>query len=102
MANSEEVNSYSVAQSVLKLRVGVIFLILFWLPFWLLEPLLSAVLGINTASGRHKLLVIVIIIQTIFGIVGLLLVGKQTIRLLKHTTKRHVIKTLWRMLIHGR
>lgn len=97
MANSEESK-----RTALKLRIGIVFIILFWLPAWLLAPSIAELLGdANNAAARHTILVVILLVQTAFGIIGLLLVSREILSLLKKVPRKKIPKTMWRILKTG-
>ena len=62
---------------------------------------LDELLGITSSQGKHQLLIAVMLIQTVFGILGALIVGKQIMQLMRKIPKRKVLPVMWRMMIHG-
>ncbi len=91
------------AQSGARLRVGVFFILLWWLPVWLLAPLISEALGnANNSSAQHKVLVVLLVVQTIFGGIGLIVAGREVFSVLKSVPRRKVLPTIWRLLLSGK
>lgn len=87
--------------SATKLRLGVIFLFLWWIPFWLAAPGLNKLLGITSPEGQHMLLLFILGLQTIFFFLGLLMCGRQTVNMARKAPKKQVPKLFWRTLRHG-
>jgi len=84
--------------SVLRLRVGVVLIAIFWIPIWLLAPVLAHLLDRPAASVT----VVIALIQTVLGVIGVLLAGRPTLTLVRHTGWRAVPKTIWRVLWTGK
>src|SRR6185369_2831415 len=84
-----------------RLRLGVVFIILFWLPIWLLTPVIYGLFGVDSPEARHQIVLGILIIQTICGILGALIVGRQVMQLVHQVPKRKVLPIMWRVLIHG-
>jgi hypothetical protein len=87
--------------SVLRLRIGILFFILWWIPIYLTLPYLDRKL--DATSNRSKAVVAVCIItaQTILGIIGLILVGKLFALILKDIKPRKLPAAMWHILISG-
>ncbi len=86
-----------------RLRIGMIFIIIWWLPIWLLSPLISWLLGDSgDVSASHAVFVVIIAIQTIFGLLGMFIVGRTLVALMKQLPRRQVPKVMWRVLISGK
>lgn len=86
-----------------RLRLGVVFILLWWIPIWLISPLISEALGYsNNPSASHKVLVALLIIQSIFGIVGILIAGRVVVAQVKHTPYKKVPGAMWRIIWSGK
>lgn len=83
--------------SVFRLRVGIILFILWWFPIWIIVPIVKDF----TPFKVRFIFVCVALIQTIFGIVGAFLAGREAIGIIKKTPIRKSIKTIWSIFIHG-
>lgn len=90
----------STRTSIFRLRLGVVLLFMWWLPFWIVTPAISDIFGI-TPNGKHRLLIDVIIVQTILGIMGGVVAGREAISIVKHTSFKRVPKTIYRALRYG-
>lgn len=88
--------------SATKLRLGVVFLILWWVPFWVAAPAIDKIFGIDSEQGKHALVVFILALQTIFFFLGLLMCGRQTVNLARKSPKRQVPKMFWQTLVHGK
>ena len=85
-----------------RLRVGVVFFILFWIPFWLLSPIIIRLLGDkNDPQAQHTIFIVVITIQTIFGIIGVIIAGKEVLKIFRHTSYKKAPKVIWHLLKSG-
>jgi hypothetical protein len=87
-----------ISVSIIRLRLGVILFILWWIPIWLFAPFAARLSG-NTLT--HAVIVMACA-QTIIGLVGLFLVGKQVARLVQHTSYRKLPSLIWNLFWRGR
>lgn len=87
--------------SATRVRLGAVLLVLWWLPFWAATPWIADKLNIQGDSAQHTLFIVILIVQTLIGFVGLFLAGGEIAKLVRNSPKREVPKTLWHMLIHG-
>ena len=76
-------------------------LFLWWIPFWLAEPVFAALFGVTTAQGKHRLLIAILIVQTVVGLVGLLMAGWQIAAVVRQVSFRKTPGVVWRIIIHG-
>ena len=83
--------------SVFRLRLGVALIGIWWIPIWLLAPLIAHLLGLPVGSVT----IAVAIVQTIIGLIGVLLAGRQAAKIVRHTGFRAVPKKIWRVLWTG-
>jgi hypothetical protein len=88
--------------SPFRLRLGIVFLVIFWFPVWLAEPAISKILGVKSASGHTVILISIIIFQGLCLIIGVIIVGRSVVTIVKTPPKRKVIVRLWNILIHGK
>ncbi len=87
--------------SVTRLRIGVILFVLFWLPAYLLAPVVAAAFGYpKDAEAIFKITVVIMGIQTALGIIGFLFAGKQVMTL-RHVPRKQIPKTVWHLFWHG-
>ena len=84
--------------SVFRLRVGIVLIGIFWIPIWLLAPLVARL--INQPVGSVTLAIA--IVQTIIGVIGVLIAGRQTLTIVRHTGWRAVPGTIWRVVWTGK
>lgn len=88
--------------SAYRLRLGVVLLALFWIPFWLLEPFFAQILGIDSADGKAQLTAFIMGIQGVLGLLGLLIAGKQTLLLVRNSPYKKMPGKVWRVLVSGK
>ncbi len=87
--------------SVFRLRTGVVLFCLWWLPAYLLAPVLAELLGSGTdASSILRLTICIMIAQTVIGLIGVLFAGKEIMRL-RHIPYKKLPKTVWRLFWRG-
>ncbi|NBU34488.1 hypothetical protein EB118_05090 [bacterium] len=80
-----------------RLRVGIFLILLWWLPLWLFAPFIANKVGAKTSTVT----ITVVILQTIIGIIGVYVAGKQTAEIIKSTPKKHVLSKIWQIILHG-
>jgi uncharacterized oligopeptide transporter (OPT) family protein len=85
----------------MRLRIGIGLIILWWLPFWALGPYLARLLGYSSSHAAAVATTMIVIIQTIIGILGMFLVGKQVSGLVKGSPKRQVLPKIWHIFRYG-
>jgi hypothetical protein len=95
----------SAGPSRLRLRAGV-FLILLWIvPFWALAPYIAHSLsGLSNPPSVAAVTTIIVVVQTIIGLLGFWVAGVAVKSINKGSTMRHALWALWAiwsMLIHG-
>ncbi len=87
--------------SVFRLRIGIVLLMLWMLPFWWFGPGIAEFLGINTPKGVSTVTFIIVAIQTVIGIIGAVIAGKEVTGIVKGTKVRKMPKKVWRILRSG-
>jgi hypothetical protein len=99
---SADEGTKSVGLSPLRLRVGV-FLILLWIvPFWLLaEPIAHSLSGLSNPPSVAAVTTAIVVVQTIFGLLGFWVAGTEVKSIIKGSTMRHALGAIWSILIHG-
>jgi hypothetical protein len=88
--------------STTKLRVGILLFVIWWIPIYLTVPLVVGALG--DAGNAHATKVVTISIiaaQSLIGLAGLLLLGKQLTLTLKRVPFKKMPRALWRALKSG-
>jgi hypothetical protein len=84
--------------SVFRLRLGVLLVGIWWIPIWLLAPIIAHVTGGPVGSVT----ITVAIVQTVIGLIGVLIAGRQALKIVRHTGWRAVPRKIWRALWTGR
>jgi hypothetical protein len=87
-----------VSVSVRRLRLGIVLFLLWWLPIWLLAPFVAR---FSNNSVGH-ITVVIAIVQTVLGVLGLVMVGKQVAKLLRHTAMKKLPKVVWHLFWSGK
>ena len=101
-ASSTTEGSKSAGPSSLRLRVGVLLVLLWMLPFWLLAPAIAhALSGGSNSPSVATVTTTIIVVQNLIGLVGLWVAGTQVKSIIKGSTKRHAIAAIWSILLHG-
>src|SRR5207344_481846 len=92
----------SAGRSPLRLRVGV-FLILLWLvPFWALAPYIAHSLsGLSNPPSVAAVTTAIVVMQTIIGLLGSWVAGTEVKAIIKGSTKRRAVATIWFIFLHG-
>ena len=100
--SSKTKDTKSAGPSPLRLRVGV-FLILLWvLPFWAFAPYIANSLsGLSNPPSVAAVTTIIVVVQTILGLLGFWVAGAAVKSIIKGSTMRHALGAIWSMLIHG-
>ena len=84
--------------SVFRLRLGVALIGIWWIPIWLLAPLVAHFADQPTGSVT----IAIAIVQTIIGLIGVLIAGRQAAKIVRHTGFRAVPTKIWHVLWTGR
>ena len=85
-----------------RLRLGVLLIILSWFPFaQILISVLRSHGQLTSDSSATTLRLVIWGIQVVVGLVGVLLVGKVTIKEAKRTGWRHTPRHLWDLFWRG-
>jgi hypothetical protein len=84
--------------SVFRLRLGLLLIGIWWIPIWLLAPLVSHL--VDQPVGT--ITIVIAIVQTIIGLIGALLAGRQAAKIVRHTGFRAVPRKIWRVLWTGK
>lgn len=83
-----------------RLRVGVVLLLIWFIPFWALAPWIAKTLGWSDHAAAELGLAISIC-QTLIGIVGAFTAGKAATALVKGTPFKKVPARAWRIIWTG-
>jgi hypothetical protein len=84
--------------SVFRLRLGLVLIGIWWIPIWLLAPLVAHLVDGPVGSVT----IAIAIAQTIIGVIGALLAGRQAAKIVRHTGFRAVPGKIWHILWKGR
>jgi hypothetical protein len=84
--------------SVFRLRLGLLLIAIWWIPIWLLAPIIAHVTGGPVGSVT----IAVAIVQTVIGLFGVLIAGRQAAKIVRHTGWRAVPRKIWHVLWTGR
>jgi hypothetical protein len=88
--------------SVLRVRIGILLFLLWWLPVYLLAPAIADLIG--TSSDAHLVRTVTIwlvCIQTVIGLIGLYLAGTQLFATLGKVRRRRVLVVAWHIVWTG-
>lgn len=92
----------SVGPSPLRLRVGVLLIILWWLPFWALAPVVANSLsGLSKPPSVAAVTTTIVIVQTMIGLLGSWVAGTEVKSIIKGSTKKQALRAIWSMFVHG-
>jgi hypothetical protein len=92
----------SAAMSPLRLRVGVLLILLWIVPIWALAPAIAHSLsGISNPPSVAAVTTTIVVMQTIVGLLGFWVAGTQVKSIIKGSTKRHAFGAIWSILLHG-
>ncbi|MHB8792141.1 MAG: hypothetical protein ACYC6O_02200 [Thermoleophilia bacterium] len=85
-----------------RLRLGVLLLLMWFLPFWLLSPYIASLIDpADEESLTFTITVVIMTVQTLIGLVGAYLAGKETAGIIRNTPRKHMLATAWRIFRHG-
>ena len=87
-----------ISVSPLRLRIGVVCIVFWWAPIWAAAPAIAKWLG-NSDTGQVTFWIMAI--QTVIGLLGILIAGKQVLALMKTVPRKKLAKTVWHVLVHG-
>ncbi|MFZ0342418.1 MAG: hypothetical protein WAL31_08795 [Gaiellaceae bacterium] len=84
--------------SVFRLRLGLVLIGIWWIPIWLLAPLVAHLVDGPVGSVT----IAIAIAQTVIGLIGVLIAGRQAAKIVRHTGFRAVPGKIWHVLWKGR
>lgn len=90
-------NEQTLTISSTRLRIGSVLIFLWWIPIWAIAPQLANWFGFDSNNAR----IFIIIVQTIIGIIGMLIVGKQIAGIMKGTSFKKMPAIVWKALRYG-
>ena len=88
------------AISATRLRIGVVLLVIWFIPFWALAPWIVRTLGGSVDAGV-KLGLVMSVGQTMIGFVGAFIAGRDATALVKGTPFKKVPKRAWHIIWTG-
>jgi hypothetical protein len=96
-------NVKSAGPSPLRLRFGVLLILLWLLPFWALAPYIAHSLkGLSNPPSVAAVTTAIVVVQTILGLLGLLIAGAEVKAIIKSSGKLvPALRAIWPILIHG-
>ena len=90
------------APSALRLRLGVLFVLLWILPFWALAPLVTRMLsGTDNPPSVASVTTVIVVVQTLIGLIGFVVAGPAVKALLQGSPLRKALPAIWGVLRHG-
>ncbi len=100
--SSRTEDTKSAGPSPLRLRVGVLLILLWIVPFWALAPFIADSLsGLSNPPSVAAVTTAVLVVQTILGLLGFWVAGTEVKSIIKGSTKRHALGAIWSILLHG-
>ena len=100
--SSRTEDTKSAGPSPVRLRVGVLLILLWIVPFWALAPFIANSLsGLSNPPSVAAVTTTILVVQTILGLLGFWVAGAEVKSIIKGSTKRHALGVIWSMLIHG-
>lgn len=88
--------------SAFRLRVGVVLLLLWLLPFWLLAPQIAKAINPGDVQLAAEITTAILVVQTILGLAGMYVAGTEVKQLVKTTPKKQLLRVIWRILWSGK
>ena len=90
------------APSPLRLRIGVLLILLWWAPIWALAPLVAQALdGLSNPPSVAEVTTVIVIVQTVIGLLGFVVAGTAVKGIVKGSRKRDALRAIWGIFIHG-
>jgi hypothetical protein len=100
--SSRTEDTKSAGPSPLRLRVGVLLILLWIVPFWALAPFIANSLsGLSNPPSVAAVTTTILVVQTILGLLGFWVAGTEVKSIIKGSTKRHALGSIWSILLHG-
>lgn len=89
--------------SVLRVRIGIVLFLLWWLPFYLLSPAIAEWLGMgDDADARRQITIWIVCIQTLLGVAGAYLAGRELFATLGKVRRRRLLPVAWQIVWSGK
>ena len=94
--SSRTEDTKSAGPSPLRLRVGVLLILLWIVPFWALAPFIANSLsGLSNPPSVAAVTTTILVLQTILGLLGFWVAGTEVKSIIKGSTKRHALGAIW-------
>ena len=88
--------------SVVRVRVGIVLFLLFWLPVYLLAPAIAALLGKeDDVHARRVITIVLVCVQTVLGLLGVSLAGRELFSTLGKVRRRRLVPVACRIVWSG-
>ena len=92
----------SAGTSRLRLRIGVLLILLWLIPFWALGPYIAHSLsGLSNAPSVEAVTAAIVAIQTILGLLGFWVAGTEVKSIIKGSPMKQALRATWSIFIHG-
>jgi hypothetical protein len=102
MERPQRENAKSAAMSPLRLRVGVLLILLWLVPFWALAPAIAHSLsGLSKPPSVAAVTTAIVVVQTIIGLFGSWVAGTEVKSIIKGSTTRHALGAIWSIFVRG-
>jgi hypothetical protein len=85
--------------SAMRLRIGFFLIMLWWIPVWAAAPTISKAIGTTDVA---LVTTVIIVIQTLIGLGGFLIVGKPIAAIVKKTSFKKAPGIIFYAIIHGK
>ena len=93
----------SAGVSRLRLRVGVLLILLWLIPFWALAPEIAHSLsGLSNPPSVATVTATIVAVQTVIGLLGFWVAGTEVKSIIKGSTMKQALGATWSILIHGK
>jgi hypothetical protein len=89
-------------KSRLRLRVGVLLILLWLIPFWALAPYIAHSLrGQSNPPSVEAVTAAIVVLQTLIGLLGSWVAGTEVKSIIRGSTTKHALGAIWSIFIHG-
>lgn len=90
------------APSAFRLRVGVLLMIVWWVPLWALGPAIAqALTGQANPPSAAAVTTAIAVVQTLIGVLGFWLAGTEVKSIMKGSSRKQAVRALWSTFRHG-
>ena len=90
------------APSPLRLRIGVLLILIWWAPIWALAPAIAHALdGLSNPPSVAGVTTDIVIDQTVIGLLGFVVAGTAVKGIVKGSRKRDALRAIWGIFLHG-